>query len=200
MVLTLVEHQDGQADELSLQALALARDLAAGAARERPLSMETLGLAGRLGSDLGFEANRRGRAPASRSGAFVYRKGRYIPLSAIPGATFATLTVAINNRGETAGTSVDAAPGNDGQLPPGSVKGFVRNRRGDSTKFNGPRGGRVAVFGLNNRGQTAGTYVDAGAVPGPPASFRPARCTASSAIGTTDRGLRRPLPLFACNL
>jgi hypothetical protein len=129
--------------------------------------METVELAGRLGSDFGFEANQRGRAPASRSGAFVYRRGRYIPLSAIPGATFATLAVAINNRGETADTSVDAAPGNDGELPPGSVNVFVRNRGSDSTKFHGPRGGRVAVFRLTNRGQTTGTYVDAGAVPGP---------------------------------
>jgi hypothetical protein len=153
--------------------LAVASATPAMAARERLLSMETVDLASRLGSDLGFEANRRGRAPASRSGAFVYRKGRYIPLSAIPGARFATLTVAINNRGETAGTSVGAAPGNDGQLPPGSVNGFVRNRRGASTKFNGPRGGDVAVFGLNNRGQTTGTYVDAGAVPGPDGLYPP---------------------------
>jgi probable HAF family extracellular repeat protein len=149
--------------------LAVAGPASAGAAQELPVG--TLDPDGRLevevGSRDGRDARRRGRLPAETSGAFVYRKGRYTPLSAIPGAAFSTLTVAINNRGETAGSSIDAAPGNDGQLPPGSINGFVRNRRGDSTRFDGPRGGNVVVFGLNNRGQTTGVYTDAGAVPGP---------------------------------
>jgi hypothetical protein len=149
--------------------VAVAGSASAGAAEERPVG--TLDPDGRLdmepGSRAGPDAGRRGRPSTETSGAFVFRKGRYSPLSAIPGATFATLTVAINNRGETAGSSVDAAPGEDGQLPPGSINGFVRSRRGDSTKFDGPRGENVSVFGLNNRGQTTGVYTDAGAVPGP---------------------------------
>jgi probable HAF family extracellular repeat protein len=149
--------------------LAVAGPAPAVAAEEPPVG--TLDRGGRLDLELhsraGADARRRGRPPAETSGAFVYRKGRYIPLNAVPGATFGTLTVAINSRGETAGSSVDAAPGNDGQLPPGSVNGFVRNRRGDTIKFAGPRGENVAVFGLNNRGQTTGVYTDTDAVPGP---------------------------------
>jgi probable HAF family extracellular repeat protein len=149
--------------------LAVAGPASAGGAQELPVG--TLdrdgGLDFELGSRDGPDGSRRGRLPAETSGAFVYRKGRYTPLSAIPGATFGTLTIAINNRGETAGSSIDAVPGNDGQVPPGSINGFVRNRRGDSTKFDGPRGENVVVFGLNNRGQTTGVYTDPGAVPGP---------------------------------
>jgi hypothetical protein len=145
----------------------------AGAAKGPPAPIETIGPAELLGSDLGSAAHRRGKAPTDSSGAFVYRKGRYTPLSAIPGAAFATLTIAINNRGETAGTSVDAVPDDDGQLPPGSRNGFVRDGRGDSTKFDGPGGEDVAVFGLNNRGQTTGVYIDAGTVPGPDGLFPP---------------------------
>jgi hypothetical protein len=138
----------------------------AGAAKRPPAPIETIGPAELLGSELGSIADRRGKSPTNSSGAFVYRKGRYTPLSTIPGA-FDTLTTALNNRGETAGTFVDAVPGDDGQLPPGSRNGFVRDRRGGSTKFDGPGGEDVAVFGLNNRGQATGVYIDPGAVPGP---------------------------------
>jgi hypothetical protein len=145
----------------------------ASAAKRPPAPIETIGAAELLGSDLGSMAHRPRKAPTQSSGAFVYRNGRYTPLSAIPGATFATLTVAINNRGETAGTSIDAVPGDDGQLPPGSRNGFVRNGRGDSTKFDGPGGEDVAVFGLNNRGQVVGVYFDPGTAPGPDGLFPP---------------------------
>jgi hypothetical protein len=148
-----------------LAALAVAASSAG--AKQPPASIETLGPADLLGSDLSSRAHRRRKAPTDSSGAFVYRKGRYTPLSAIPGATFGTLTLAINNRGETAGTSLDAVPSDDGQLPPGSQNGFVRNRRGDSTKFDGPGGEDVGVFGLNNRGQAVGVYADPGTARGP---------------------------------
>jgi hypothetical protein len=149
------------------------------AADTRPPSIERVGLAGLLGSDLGSEAQRRGKAPAGLSGAFVYRNGSYTPLGAIPGAaplsdvpgfpdvTSLSYTFAINSRGETAGTFTDAVPGPDGTVPPGSSHGFVRSRRGDVTSFDVPGAAEVLVKGNDNRGRVVGEYIDAGAVPRP---------------------------------
>jgi hypothetical protein len=141
-----------------------------GAAAQPLAAIETVG-AGVLGSDLGPEGLRSGKAPADRSGAFVFRKGRYRPLRLIPGAApfnrpgFPDVTVlqthfAINDRGETAGTYADAAPGPDGLPRPGSVHGFVRNRRGHLTSFDVPGSATLLVKGNNNRGQVVGEYAD----------------------------------------
>jgi hypothetical protein len=162
----------------------------AGAARARaatvlPPSMETVGLGGVLGSDPGFEAKRRGRLPTDSSGAFVYRKGKYGPIGAIPGAApigavpgFPDVTVAqthfaINDRGETAGFYADAAPGPDGTLPPGSTHGFVKDRRGEVASFDVPDASFLLVKGNNDRGQVVGEYGDAGATPGPDGMLPP---------------------------
>jgi hypothetical protein len=162
----------------------------AGAARARaatvlPPSMETVGLGGVLGSDPGFEAKRRGRLPTDSSGAFVYRKGMYGPIGAIPGAApisavpgFPDVTVAqthfaINDRGETAGFYADAAPGPDGTLPPGSTHGFVKDRRGEVASFDVPDASFLLVKGNNDRGQVVGEYGDAGATPGPDGMLPP---------------------------
>jgi hypothetical protein len=156
-----------------------------GAAAEPPAAIETVGSAGMLGSDLGSEASRRGKAPADSSGAFVYRKGRYRPLGVIPGAaplrdvpgappdaTVSQTHFAINDRGETAGIYADKVP-DDGTVQPGSAHGFVKTRRGGVTSFDVPGASEVLVKGNNNRGQVVGEYVDAGAMPGPDGLFPP---------------------------
>jgi hypothetical protein len=149
--------------------VAVAGPASAGAARELPAG--TLGPDGRLdfelGSRAGPDAPRRGRPLAETSGAFVYRKGRYTPLSAIPGATTGSIHFDINNRGEVAGSFFDAGPGDDGLPQPGSVHGFVKDRRGKVTTFDVPGAATTTGWGINNRGQVVGLYTDPGAVPGP---------------------------------
>jgi probable HAF family extracellular repeat protein len=113
---------------------------------------------------------RRPSEPASSegSGGFIYRSGRFRPLSSVPGASM-SLTHGINNRGQTSGLYVDAdaVPGPDGALPDGSFHGFVRDRRGHITSFDVPDARYTRPLGINNRGQLAGDYADAGTVPGP---------------------------------
>jgi hypothetical protein len=169
----------GAAAVLLTAGVAVAGAAPARAAKVLSPSMETVGLGGVLGSDPGFEAKRRGRLPTDSSGAFVYRKGKYAPIGAIPGAApisavpaFPDVTVAqthfaINDRGETAGFYADAAPGPDGMLPPGSTHGFVKDRRGDVASFDVPDASVFIVKGNNDRGQVVGEYGDAGATPGP---------------------------------
>jgi len=108
------------------------------------------------------------------SGAFVYRRGRYTPLGAIPSATFGSLHMDINNRGEIAGTSIAGVLGDDGQLEDGgSVLGFVKTRRGRVTTFDTPGAGGTSVWGNNNRGQVVGLRLDPGAVEGPDGRYPP---------------------------
>jgi len=134
--------------------------------------MQTVGLAGVLGPGPGAEANRRGRPPKDSSGAFLYRKDRYTPLGAVRGATFGSIHTDINNRGEIAGTSIDGALGDDGQLE-GSVSGFMKDRRGEVTTFEVPGAGGTQVWGNNNRGQVVGDYLDPGASEGPDGRYPP---------------------------
>jgi hypothetical protein len=142
--------------------------------------LEPPGLDGRLGSEPVPESRRGARRPADASGGFIYRKGRYTPLGAIPGAapisdvpgaplgaTVLQTHFAINDRGEMAGIYADAVPGDDGLVPPGSAHGFVKNRRERVTSFHVPGAAQVLVKGNNNRGQVVGEYVDPGAMPGP---------------------------------
>lgn len=102
------------------------------------------------------------------SGGFVYRAGQFTPLSAVPGAAF-SLTVGINNQGQTTGVYVDAdaVPGPDGTLPDGTAHGFVRDRQGHVVSFGVAKAGLTRSQAINNRGELAGDYVDPGAVPGP---------------------------------
>ena len=62
-VLALVEHEGGQVDELSLQALSLARELAGG----EPLTALLVGEGGREASALSDRSSRRVRPAARRS-------------------------------------------------------------------------------------------------------------------------------------
>jgi hypothetical protein len=77
----------------------------------------------------------------------------------VPGAVV-TLPTAVNNRGQIAGiyyvaTSIDA--------PNGVNHGFLRDRRGRITTIDHPRAtaNGTTTYGLNDRGQTVGSYATA---------------------------------------
>jgi hypothetical protein len=161
-----------------LAALAVAVVTPAGVAAEPPPSRDSLAPTDLVGFGARSTAAQERGPRADRSGAFVYRKGRYRPLGVIPGAaplsdvpgfpgaTTLSFHFAINDRGQTAGMYADRL-GEDGIAPPDSIHGFVKDRRGDVTSFAVPGAEQILVEGNNNRGQVAGAYVDRGAVPGP---------------------------------
>ena len=97
MVLTLVEHGGGQVDELSLQALALARDLAGG----EPLSALLVGNGGREGAaQLGAYGVRTAYAPEDeRLAAYAPRAWARCVLDAIDRAGPAAVVAAGTSRG-----------------------------------------------------------------------------------------------------
>jgi hypothetical protein len=99
--------------------------------------------------------------PADTAGGFLSRKGRVTPLARIPGAR-QQLHYAINDRGEIAGTYVDAGAelGPDGVYPPDAVHGFVKDRRGRVTRFDVPGGGSPLPQGIDDHGRIAGIYLD----------------------------------------
>jgi hypothetical protein len=135
------------------------------AAIAMPTTPRPLGPMGSNDPKLG--PRRTARPPAEASGAFIYRKGRYTSLDAIPGAaplaglpdaTVAQTHFAINDRGETAGYYADAMPGPDGMLPPGSIHGFIRQRSGRITSFDVPFPYLHDIADINDRGQVVGYY------------------------------------------
>jgi uncharacterized membrane protein len=106
-------------------------------------------------------AVRRARPPADTAGGFHYRNGRFTPLARIPDAG-QQLHYAISNRGDIAGSYVDAGAelGSDGVYPPQAVHAFVKDRRGRVTGFDVPGGGSPMPQGINDRGRIAGIYLD----------------------------------------
>jgi len=73
-----------------------------------------------------------------------------------------TLPEGINDRGQIAGSYVDAdiVPLPGGQAPPGSVHGFIRDRRGDIDTFEVPFWRLHNVSDINDRSQIVGYYDD----------------------------------------
>ncbi|HEU4399576.1 MAG TPA: hypothetical protein VFU54_17285 [Actinomycetota bacterium] len=89
---------------------------------------------------------RNARQPADPSGAFIYRKGRYTPLDAVDGLTTAHTGI---NRGQLVGSfSPDGA----------TLRGFVRDERGNYTRFDAAPGVITLALDINDRGTVVGTY------------------------------------------
>ena len=109
------------------------------------------------------------------TGAFIYRDGDFRPLRPVRDAQ-SVLHLGINNRRQTVGTYADegavVAPG--GSYPPEAIHGFIQDRRGRVTTIDVPGGdNEFPEGGINDRGQAAGVYIDAGAVPDPDGVFPP---------------------------
>jgi probable HAF family extracellular repeat protein len=133
-----------------LAALVVAASPAGAAQRPPPAPNETVAPADLLGSDLGFHADRRGKAPVDSSGGFIYRNGMYAPLDGLSGLPTAHLGT--NNRGQIVGGTLDGA----------TLHGFLRNQRGDYTSFDAaPDAVGTLPFDINDRGTAVGLYADA---------------------------------------
>jgi hypothetical protein len=147
---------------VALAAPAGAASPSAGAAEPPAQSFARLGATDMLGLDSGGPAAaRRARPPADTAGGFLYRKGRFTPLARIPGAG-QQLHYAINDRGEIAGSYVDAGvePGPDGFYPPEAAHAFLKDRGGRVTRFDVPGGGSPSPQGIDDHGRIAGIYLD----------------------------------------
>jgi uncharacterized membrane protein len=109
--------------------------------------------------------------PAATSGGFMFRQGPfgrsvYTPLGKVPGAAI-TAHLGINNPGQITGTWIDndAVPTPDGTSDTGH--GFVQDRRGHTTTFDVPGAAVTLPNGINDHGQIAGAFVDAGGAASP---------------------------------
>lgn len=146
----------------------------------------TAALAGGLSA--AASPDRAGAAPASSGPVFVLDKGRYSafdPPDGISGNEF----VDLNDRGQVAGTYVDAKTG--------SSRGFLRERSGRFTRFDLPGARQTYVAEINDRGQIVGTACDADPctqrgflrdVRGRFATIRKPGAAATQAFGLDDRG------------
>jgi probable HAF family extracellular repeat protein len=97
---------------------------------------------------------------AAGGGGFLRRSDGAITAITYPGALFTTVH-GINDRGQAVGAYLEpgAAPNPDGTVPRGSVHGFVWERGRFST-FDVPGSIFTQAFGINDRGQVCGGYVD----------------------------------------
>jgi uncharacterized membrane protein len=93
-------------------------------------------------------------AVTAASGNFLLREGAFIPLPDMPGTT-ETNHVRVNNRGQTVGvafTGVDAAQ---------TAQGFLQ-RDGRFSRIDVRGAASTLPFGINDHGDIAGVYIDAG--------------------------------------
>ena len=99
-----------------------------------------------------------GTVPPGTTHGFV-RDRRGVTTFDVPDASF-ILVKGINNRGEVVGEygGPDAVPGPDGTVPPGTIHGFVRDRRGVITTFDVPFFRLHDVADINDRGRIVGYY------------------------------------------
>lgn len=106
-------------------------------AAQRPLAGVTTGR-------LTMTALRAG--PATSSGGYLYRAGRYTALGSFDGLP--TGQYGINDRGQITGTYTDA----------GALHGFVRDANGHYTTFDAAPGSPTAPFHINDQGTVVGAY------------------------------------------
>jgi probable HAF family extracellular repeat protein len=107
-----------------------------------PVPGAFLGLGPMGSNDPELGPRRNAGQPADASGAFIYRKGRYTPLDTLNGRP--TAHTGINNRGQIVG-GYDS----DGM----TLRGFVRDEKGNDTGFDAAPGVLTAAFDINDRGQ-----------------------------------------------
>jgi probable HAF family extracellular repeat protein len=115
-----------------------------------PLRGASLASGSMGGNDPELGSRRTARPPAAPAGGFVYRNGRYTPLDTVD--SLITAHVAINNRGQTAGSYWQS------ELDPG---GFVRSRGGDYIRVDVAPGPSTLLLDLNDRGAILGWSGDA---------------------------------------
>jgi hypothetical protein len=99
-----------------------------------------------------------GTPPPGTTHGFVRDRGGVTKFD-VPDASF-ILVKGINNRGEVVGEygGPDAVPGPDGTVPPGTIHGFVRDRRGVITTFDAPFFSLHDVADIDDRGRIVGYY------------------------------------------
>jgi probable HAF family extracellular repeat protein len=130
-----------------LSTLAVVGAMVAAAAQARAPSLDPAGLPGPLGSDSAVEAMGSGRTKPDASGAFIYRKGGYTSLDAVPDRPMAG-HVGLNNRGQIVGSYADGT----------TLRGFLRNGRGDYTRLDVRDAAATAPFDINDRGTVVGLF------------------------------------------
>jgi hypothetical protein len=120
------------------------------------LSYETVSINNRR-QIVGFYNDDQG---ATTSGFLRTRKGRFVDID-VPGSQV-TGPLKINDRRQVVGIYVDAVaqPNADGSPPVGAVHGFLWDD-GDYETIDVPGAVATLVLGINDRGKTVGSYIDA---------------------------------------
>jgi uncharacterized membrane protein len=97
---------------------------------------------------------------ATTTGFLRTKRGRFVDID-VPGSRV-TGPFKINDRRQVAGLYIDAdaQPGPDGTVPSGTIHGFVWDD-GDYETIDVAGANATFVLGINNRGQTVGSYIDA---------------------------------------
>jgi uncharacterized membrane protein len=156
-----------------IAALAVTTPASAGAADQPP---GTGGIVAPMDNDgLDRPDTHRARLRDTGTLAFVYRNSDFRPLRPVNDAE-STLHLGINDSRQTVGTYVDdgVVVGPECYYPPEAIHGFIQDRRGRVSTIDVPGGdNEFPEAGINDRGQVAGVYIDAGAVPDPDGVFPP---------------------------
>jgi uncharacterized membrane protein len=88
---------------------------------------------------------------------FVWQRGQFTTVQ-VPGASDTRL-VAINNRGQMAGSYDEAARNPDGKYPPGTYHGLIWDH-GRLTRLDVPGSALTGALGINDAGAVSGGYAD----------------------------------------
>jgi hypothetical protein len=109
------------------------------------------------GEIVGFYNDEQG---ATTTGFLRTKRGRFVDID-VPGSQV-TGPFKLNDRRQVAGLYVDAdaQPGSDGTVPPGAIHGFVYDD-GDYETIDVAGANATVILGIDNRGTTVGSYIDA---------------------------------------